>query len=176
MGKIVTINERKGPRFSKKDFTYKISIDELYEQFHIRYPEYKITKKEFEHLWLDILVPEINNQIVNNPLGFKCPFYVGELKLQWLPYRPKAYDFAHKDKTAEKVPLINLTNGGKVHKLKWERRNAVRYNRWLQFYGFTHSREIDRMAKKKLAENPDDMRVSRVTLGGAKYGLGPLKK
>ena len=176
MGKIVTISDRKGPRFRRKEYTYKISIDELFEEFIKNYPEYKLTKKEFQHIWLDILVPEIQNETVNNPLGFKAPFYIGEFKLQWLPYRPEKYDFDHKTKTGEEVPRINLQNGGKYHKLKWERRNAVRYNRWLQFYGFTHNREIDRLAKKKLAENPGDMRVSRVTLGGAKYGLAPLKK
>lgn len=176
MGKIVTISDRGGPRFRKTKYTYKISISEVYEKFKKDYPEFTISKKEFESIWLDILVPEIQNEIVNNPLGFKTPFYNGELKLQWLPYKPKKYDFDHKTKTGDEVPKIDLKNGGKVHKLKWERRNAVRYNRWLQFYGFTHNREIDKLVKNKLNSNPGDMRVSRVTLGGDKYGLSPLNK
>lgn len=175
MTKTVTISDRQGPRFRRGKFTYKISSKELFEEFKKNYPEYNINQKEFEHIWFDMLVPEIQKEVVINPLGFKAPFYIGELKLQWLPYRPEKYDFDYKTKTGDEVPRINLQNGGKVHKLKWERRNAVRYNRWLQFYGFTHNREIDRLAKKKLAENPGDMRVSRVTLGGAKHGLAPLK-
>ena len=176
MAKTVTINDRKGPRFKRGKFTYKISTEELYQEFKKNYPEYDISKKDFEYIWLDLLVPEIQNETVNNPLGFKTPFYIGEVKLQWLPYRPEKYDFKHKLETGEKVPRVNLQNGGKYHKLKWERRNAVRYNRWLQFYGFTHNREIDKLAKKKLSQNPGDIRVSRVTLGGSKYGLSPIKK
>jgi len=176
MKKIVTIGTSKGPRFSKKDYTYKIGILELFTAFQKNYPEYNISQKEFEHIWLDLLVPEIQNQAVNNPLGIKLPFYIGEIKLQWLPYKPNKIDFNYKQREGEDVPLISLKNGSKVHKVKWERRNAVRYNRWLQFYGFTHNRDIDKLARKKLDENPNDLRVSRVTLGGAKYGLAPLKK
>jgi hypothetical protein len=176
MSNTILVSSPKGPRFSKLKYTHKISTKELFEDFQKRYPEYDIDLKEFEHIWLDLIAPEIQKEAALNPLGIKLPFYVGELKLQWLPYRPKEIDFNHKDRQGEIVPLLNLMNGGKVPKLKWERRNAVRYNRWLQFYGFTPSREIEKLAKKKIEENPNDLRVSRVTLGGAKYGLAPLKK
>ena len=176
MKKIVTIGTVCGPRFKKTPYTHKIKTQELYDEFQKTHDDFNISLKEFEHIWLDILVPEIQEQVVMNPLGFKMPFYVGELKLQWLPYNPKKIDFNHKLNTGEEVPLMNFKNGNKSPKLKWERRNAVRYNRWLQFYGFNPARGIDKLARKKLMENPNDMRVSRVTLGGAKYGLAPLKK
>jgi|LakMenE01Jun11ns_1017448.scaffolds.fasta_scaffold9946141_2 hypothetical protein len=170
------ISSPKGPRFVKTEYMYQIFSDDLYNTFIKDYPEYKnISKDEFKRIWINILAPEIRKESIKNPLGLKLPFYNGELKLQWLPYRMKAPERKHKKETGEDIPIIYLNTQNKIGKVKWERRNAVRYNRWLQFYAFEPHREMEKMAKKRIDES-NDIRVSRVTLGGAKYGLAPLNK
>lgn len=168
LGRIVT---PKGPRFSKKSFVHHIITEELFSKFKKNYPEFNISFREFKRLWIEVLAPEIREQVINNPLGFVTSFYCGELKYQWLSYKPKSIDIPYKSKTGEEVPLVNMNHGNKVPKIIWERRNAVRYNPMLQFYGFDPHREMFNKAKLKQENANVSLRVARATLGGKKYGL-----
>lgn len=143
------------PRFSKIKFKITIFTPELFERFKKEHEIYKdMTWEEFEKRW-DEICETIQEETVKNPLGVKLSGFLGELKYQYLPY---------KIKTLEKY--INLNTRGKIGKIKWERRWAVKFNKILQFYGFTPNRKMTSLAKNYTDESPEKLRVSRITTGG----------
>lgn len=163
----------KGPRFRKEKYIHNI-LDSCYNRFKTDYPEFDISEDEFLRIWNKVISPEIRKEAGTNPLGIKLPYYLGEIKVQWLPYILK------KDKVIidSNTPYdkLDLMNGGKTPTVKWERRNAVRYTRMLQFYAYDEDRKIKDIAKVREKETPEDIRVSRVTLGGEKYGLSSKRQ
>jgi hypothetical protein len=152
-------NNVKGPRMKKGRFSSSVITKDLFKRFKQKHPEHQIDWKTFSEKWEEI-AGIIRDEVVNNPLGVKLGFYAGELKLQYLPYKFEAKDQASGDKH------INLTTRGKVGKLKWERRWAVKFNKMLQFYAFDATRKLTKMAKEKILDSPEAPRVSRNTLGG----------
>lgn len=168
-----------GPRMKYKEFTTDVVNKELWKEFKKEYPEHvDMTYKQFKDFWNEI-AETIRIETIKNPLGVKLPSYAGELKLQFLPHRfqspvrdPKILQ--------ETGPInhINLLTRGKVAKIKWERRWAVKFNRMLQFFGFEPVRSLRDDAREHIDANPDSLRVSRNTLGGDSVWrrLVPLKK
>ncbi len=164
--KPIYINNTKGPRMRKGKFSTNIVSKELHKEFTESFPEYKNMKwDEFYQTWKD-LAEMIRHETVNNPLGIKLGSYTGELKLQYLPHKFKAVDQANSNELGKEVLHTNLVNRGKVGKIKWERRWAVKFNRMLQFYAFEETREINKLAKDYIDNNSEKLRVSRNTLGG----------
>lgn len=158
--------DRKAPRMKKGKFSKMVVTIELWKKFIIAYPEHKnMGWREFYSNWEDI-AKTIRDETITNPLGVKMEKFTGELKLQYLPYKFKGEDYATSELLGEKVNNLNIETRGKVAKLKWERRWAVKFNKMLQFYAFDETREMNRMAKKYIIENPDALRTARVTLGG----------
>lgn len=150
----------------KAQFSTQLITKDLWKEFIKKFPEYKEMKwDEFYEGWKDI-AQTIREEAVYNPLGVKMGSYTGEIKLQYLPYKFKADDPFLSEQMGEKVQNVNLVTGGKVAKIKWERRWAVRFNKMLQFFGFEPTREINHMAAEHTKENPEKIRISRNTLGG----------
>jgi hypothetical protein len=170
---MMQVMSNKGPRFRKEKYIHNI-LDTSYNRFKNDYPEFDTSEEEFLRIWNKVLAPEIRKEIGNNPLGIKLPYYLGEVKAQWLPYILKKDKMVTKEGNTS-FDKLDLTNGGKTMVVKWERRTAVRYTRMLQFYAFEADRKIKDIAKKREKETPEDIRVSRVTLGGNKYGLSSKK-
>jgi hypothetical protein len=108
----------------------------------------------------------IRSEGVMNPLGVKLSAYLGEIKTQFLPYRYETTDINASNEEGERIKHLNILTRGKVAKIKWERRFAVRFNQMLQFYGFEPHRDMNKLAKTYIPENIDKIRVSRTTLGG----------
>lgn len=159
-------NDRKAPRMRKAKFSKMVITKELFKRFKEEYIEYKdMSWDEFFQNWKDI-AETIRHETIYNPLGTKLEKFTGELKLQYLPYKFKANSFNDSEELGEKVNFLNITTRGKVAKLKWERRWAVRYNKMLQFYAFNETRELKEMAKNYILSNPNGLRTSRNTLGG----------
>ncbi len=159
-------NDRTAPRMRKAEFITNIVTRKLWEDFRKSSPEYKdITWKEFHSKWEEI-AETIRSEMVNNELGVKLGAYTGELKLQYLPHKFEAADLTKVDELKEKVSHLNLVSRGKVAKIKWERRWAVKFNKMLQFFAFEGTRDINTQAKKRIDEHPEKLRVARNTLGG----------
>jgi len=159
-------SDPKAPRMKKGDFSITVVTKDLWKQFKIEHPEYsKLTWDEFYQYWKDISYT-IRKEVVENPLGVKLGSYTGEIKLQYLPHKFKAEDPRATQDLGERVNHLNITNRGKVAKIKWERRWAVRFNKMLQFFAFKATREIEDLANKYILDNPDKLRVARNTLGG----------
>lgn len=150
----------------KGAFSQQVLTKELYESFINKMPEYKdMTWHEFRDIWKDIS-ETIRQEVVKNPLGVKLPKYTGEIKLQYLPYKYKAADHFNSQKIGEKINHLNIDEKGKVGKIKWERRWAVKFNKMLQFFAFEPVRELNTMAKNQIDESPENIRMSRGVLGG----------
>lgn len=154
------------PRFTKTEFTKNVITKDSFKEFKVKNPEFsKMKIEEFRRIWRSI-TDKICQDIVYNPLGVKLPHYLGELKCQYLPYNFEAINPKILKDTGEKVPHLNIITKDKVAKIKWERRRAVTSNTSLQFYGFDPHREITTLANKHITENPEKVRISRVTVKG----------
>lgn len=150
----------------KGEFSEQIITKELWKLFRKEFPEHaKLSWKEFYSAWGDI-AEVIREEAITNPLGVKLGSYTGELKLQYLPYKFEAPDPVTSKELGEEVNHVNLVSRGKVGKVKWERRWAVRFNKLLQFFAFEATRELTKAAKVYIDGNPEKLRVSRNTLGG----------
>lgn len=165
-------NDKSAPRMKKGEFSKMVITKDLYKKFLKEFPEYKdMTWREFYDNWLEIAA-QIRHEAIWNPLGVKLGSYVGELKLQYLPYKFKSIDHHAEDGSAH----LNLNTREKVAKIKWERRWAVKFNKILQFYAFDETREMNRMAKKYITLHPEKLRTARVTLGGPSVWRQKMKK
>jgi len=167
MKKPIYTNDRKAPRMRKAKFSKHVINKNMWKEFRQEFSEYKdFTDVELNKIWAEI-AEMIRYETVHNALGVKLGSYTGELKLQYLPNSKfEAVDISTSTELGEKVNFLNLVNRGKVAKIKWERRWAVKFNTWLQYYAFEAHREINVMADKYIDENPDSLRIARNTLGG----------
>lgn len=162
----VKSNDTKAPRMRKGKFSTHVVTTDLWKRFVVDYPEYKdLSLADFRGLWDDI-AETIRYEAIHNPLGVKLGGKTGELKYQYLPHKFKAENIPQSIELGRSVNYLNINTKGKVGKVKWERRWAVKFNKILQFFGFEPHREIVTMAKKYTDENPDSIRTSRNTLGG----------
>jgi len=170
-------NDRKAPRMRKAEFSKSVITNELFKKFKKEFPEYKnLTWKEFYQYWLDI-AKKIRYEVIYNPLGVKLGSYLGELKMQFIPYKFKAVDYGKSIELGEKVPYLNIETKGKVPRIKWERRQAVKFNKILQFYAFDETREVKELAKKYIRDdNVDKIRTARITIGGHSVWRQKFKK
>jgi hypothetical protein len=169
-------NDRSAPRMKKGEFSKLVITKDLYKKFLKQFPEHKeMTWKEFYQNWLDI-AERIRYEAIYNPLGVKLGSYIGELKLQYLPYKFEAKDHKSSAELGEKVNYLNIDSRGKVPKIKWERREAVKRNKILQFYAFDETRELNRLAFGYVEQNPHKLRTARVTLGGHSVWRQKIKK
>jgi hypothetical protein len=157
----------KAPRMRKGSFTYNVVNKNLLIAFRLQYPEYTdYTDKQLNKLWADIATT-IQDEVRLNPNGVKLGGYNGELKFQYLPYKPdEVRDFNNSQVEGQQIKHVNLLTKGKVAKVKWERRLAVKFNKILQFYGFAPSTGLEKGLNKYLIENPEKIRTSRNTLKG----------
>ena len=166
------VHDKKGPRMRKGEFSKSVINKELYKKFIKEFPEYKdMTWSEFYNNWLEI-TKEIRIESVWNPLGVKLGSYLGELKLQYIPYNFEARDRSQNEITNH----INLNTRGKVAKVKWERRWAVKFNKILQFYAFNETRDINKLAYEYVSLHPEKLRVARITTGGPSVWRKKIKK
>lgn len=159
-------NDRNAPRMKKAQFSKQVITKELWKSFKEEYEEYKsMSWADFYKHWCDI-AQTIRQETVENPLGVKLGSYTGELKLQFLPHKFEAIDYPTSAELGDKVKHLNIVDRGKVAKLKWERRWAVKFNKMLQFYAFDATRPLLDAAKDKMQRDSEKLRVSRNTLGG----------
>lgn len=144
----------------------QIVTEFLWREFKKKFPEYKKKSwKEFSEEWGDI-AQTIRTEAITNPLGVKLGSYTGEIKLQYLSNKFKAIDQVVSEELGEKTNLLNLSTKGKVASIRWERRWAVKFNKMLQFFCFRETREMNKMAKIYIDENPEKLRMVRNTRGG----------
>ncbi len=163
------IVNKKGPRMKKGKYSKVVVTRKLFRKFRKENKEYKdMTWDEFFEYWNDI-AETIRQETITNPLGVKLGSYLGELKYQYLPHK-FTRNWRNDNETIQELGLgqryTNIITKGKVCKVKWERRWAVKFNKILQYYAFEGVRELQLMAKDYTLAFPEKIRVSRNTLGG----------
>jgi len=157
--KPVYSNDRKAPRMRKAEFSKMVVTNELFKKFKKEFPEYK------------------RYEAIYNPLGVKLGSYLGELKMQFIPYKFKAVDRGKSDEVGEKIHHLNIETKGKVPRIKWERRHAVKFNKILQFYAFDETRDVKTLAAEYIRnDNVDKIRTARVTISGHSVWRKKFKK
>lgn len=157
----------KAPRMRKGAFIYNVINKELWIAFRHQYPEYiSYTDRQLNKLWADITTT-IQDEVRLNPNGVKLGGYNGELKFQYLPFKwDEVPDKYNTQEEGQPLNHVNLLTKGKVAKVKWERRWAVKFNKILQFYGFSPATKLEKGLSKYILENPEKIRTSRSTLKG----------
>lgn len=168
-------NNRSAPRMKKAKFSKRVITRELYNKFNQQFPEHNLSWEEFYNNWMAI-TERIRYEAINNPLGIKLGSYMGELKVQYLPYKKDTKDEKGSDELGGETNHLNFHSRGRIAVVKWERRQAVRYNKILQFYAFDPTRELQKGASKYVMLNAEKLRISRVTLGGISFWRQKLKK
>ncbi len=159
-------NDRKAPRMRKGQFSKMVVTKDLWKRFIKEFPEYEnLPWTDFYDNWCEI-AERIRYHCIYNPLGVKLGAYTGELKFQYLPHKFKAKDHYNSEQEGMPINHLNLDAKGKVPKIKWERRWAVKFNKILQFYAFDETREINHLAAEYVKTYAPNLRVSRNTLGG----------
>jgi hypothetical protein len=150
----------------KGKFSKSVINKELWKEFKELYPEYgKMSNQDLNKVWGDI-AEVLRIETITNPLGVKLASYTGELKFQYLPYKFEAIAQSESEEAGGSIRHLNVVQKGKVGKIKWERRWAVKFNKILQFYAFEATREMSKLAKQHVSANPEKLRMSRNTLGG----------
>ncbi len=164
--KPVYSNNRKAPRMRKAEFSKMVVTKELYKKFIKEFSEYKDMQwNEFYSKWLEI-AEKIRYEAVNNPLGVKLGSYIGEIKVQYIPYQMEILSREESRRQGEVVNVHNFDSKGKPARVKWERRWAAKFNKILQFYAFNETRELTKAAHEYIVNNPTAIRVARITIGG----------
>lgn len=163
------IPDPKAPRMRKGKFSKLVITKELWKKFTNSSPEYaNMTWKEFSGIWGEI-TEKIRWYAINNPLGVKLGSYMGEIKLQYPTNKVKAKDYGASIKAEEDVYYLAIESKGKVPKIRWERRWAVKFNKILQYYAFKEFRDVNEKARDYVrGGNHNKIRVSRTTTGRRK--------
>ncbi len=158
--------DKTAPRMKKGKYSTSVITNQLWNELREKHPDFKgKSNQDLNKLWND-MAETIRQETVSNPLGVKLGSYTGELKLQYLPYKFKAEDRGTSSEEGQRINHTNLITKGKVAKLKWERRWAVRFNKMLQYFAFGPTRELAKMAEQHIKAHPESVRTARVTLGG----------
>ena len=140
-------NDRKAPRLGKAEFSTNIVNVELYKAWAHDNPDYQLTYKEFILVW-DEIVESIRTEVTINPMGIRLPFYTGDIIVQFLPNKVKSIDQEVSNQEKENLPFLNIITKGKVAKISWIRKHAIKFNTRIILFAFQQSRVIN----KKLAE------------------------
>ena len=162
MKKRVYKNDLSLPRLGKGKFSKTLVCRELWKEAVKNNLDYKyLSYEEFYKIWM-LISQKFKDSVIDNPLGVKAPFFIGEWKIQYLPYKLDVTDYNTSQELGEKVPFLNLHSKGKNGKLVWERRLARRYNVMLNMYAFEALQQGFRdEVNKALLANPNKYRISR---------------
>lgn len=143
------------PRLGKGEFSTSVLSKELWKNSKI-----DITWQQFNNILVEIM-EEIKREVCNNPLGVKLPFFLGELKIQYLPYRAETQDTKTSQQIGEVVPYLNLHSKGKIGKLVWERKQARKFNASLDMWAYEPAKYFEEAVANALQTNPDKFRIAR---------------
>ncbi len=156
-------NDRKAKRLGKAEFSTSIVTEELYKQWRKDNPDISLSNAEFNKVW-ESITDKIQSEITTNPQGVKLAFHCGELIMQYLPKKFKAIDPYTSNLIGEKAPFLNITSKGKVGKISWIRKGAVRFNPQIMLYAFDHTRKIAHKAISTFTEKPEIFRNSNMII------------
>lgn len=153
---VIYENNTSLPRLGKSEFSTNIVTSKLWKQSKLN-----ISLEQFMQIWKSIST-QIVHEVTTNALGVKLPFFTGELKVQYLPYKMNTTDIPISTQIGEVVPQMYMLSKGKVGCVVWERKASRKFNRALDWYAFEESQENFRdVVKRALLKNPEMFRVSR---------------
>lgn len=150
------------PRLGKREFSICLINKELWKKAIKDNADYRyMSYEEFLNIWM-LISKKFKDTVVDNALGIKAPFFIGEWKIQYLPYKFENCDYNTSEQIGEKVKHLNLHSKGKSGKLVWERKIARRFNKMLNLFAFEPLQQGFRdEVNKALIANPNKYRISR---------------
>lgn len=154
-------NLPKKPRCSKKEFTYNVVNEQLYDWWISLNPEMKIDYKRFLQIW-KIITDKIKKETVENPMGVKLSHMCGELRVQYLPKQVKAQNYHEEPDPEDRNNYLNINTKGKVAKVMWIRKNAVKFNPFIVYFGYEQHKNINKQIYDFIMKTPELYRSSSV--------------
>lgn len=151
------------PRMKKMEFSSILINREFYAN-EISPKDLGISYEEFLSIW-EKITDKIKQQVSSNPLGVNLPFFLGELKVNYLPYKIPLVDDVSSQEIGIEVPRLYLNSKGKRASIVWERKKARRFNNILNIYAFEPMQATFRDAvRNALKLTPELFRVGKLKL------------
>jgi len=156
-------NDRKAKRFGKKTFIKKLFTYEHFSTWVKLNPEFKEKIKYKDYLKIcKIIINEYSDQIVNNNLGVRLPYYMGSICVKYIDEITKTIiDQKTSDYVNKNIPFLNWNSSGKVAKIIWSTSNDQRFNRMLKYFSFEPCRKMKSKVFQKLKEYPEIFKTNR---------------
>lgn len=147
-----------GPRCGKKEFTHNIINQQVYDRWIDLNPDANISYKRFLEIW-KIIADKIKREIVENPMGVRLSHMCGEMRIQYLPKSVKAQNYFLEEKE-ERPNYLNINSKGKVAKIMWIRKNAVKFNPFIMYFGYEQHKNLNQQAYDFIMKSPELYRSS----------------
>lgn len=146
------------PRCGKKEFSFNVINPQMYERWIDLNPNQEISYKRFLEIW-KIIADKIKQEAVENPMGIKLSHMCGEIRIQYLPKSIKAQNYFKKEE-GERPNYLNINSKGKVAKVMWIRKNAVKFNPFIVYFGYEQHKNISKQATEFINNTPELYRSS----------------
>lgn len=161
-GKIIYKKDLSLPRFTKTEFS-EILVNKEFYKTEIEDRQLNVDSyEEFFNIWC-LIADKVKEQVATNPLGVHLPFFMGDLKVNYLPYKIPLVNDILSQEVGVAVPQLFLNSKGKRASIVWERKEARRFNRMLNLYAFEPMQATFRnRVKEVLRTNPNLYRTGKL--------------
>jgi hypothetical protein len=168
-------NDRKAPRFGKKEFIHHVISKELYSKWIENNEQHKsMSYRDFLNVW-DKITGEIYNQIVTNPDGVRLPYHNGDLQLNYVIGNKKIINHGLSNILGKHTGFLNWNTDKKNARVVWSVDFARKRNKWIKIYGSEIDRKLNKIVFGALQTHPEIFKTSRITKANAIVSL-KLKK
>lgn len=145
------------------EFTSILLTRELYDR-EVANKEIAVSYEEYLQIWT-LITDKVKQQVCTNPLGVNLPFFLGELKVSYLPYKVPSVNNNLSQKVGMEITDTNIHSKGKRGSIVWERKQARRFNNILNIYAFEPTQKTLRdPVREALRENPELFRVGKLKM------------
>lgn len=143
----------KDVRHRKNEYSHIITGHTLYESFIAKYPDYNLTKTEFQKLY-GILMMAYRDEVCTNPQGVKLPFHMGDISQKYV-ITTKLNSIKLKKDLKKDIEYVNLSTNGRQGKLIHGVKQAQRFNETLRYIGFSGTRDFKIQVGKSFKDKPE---------------------
>lgn len=143
-------------RFRKTKYIRNAIDENVFKTWEKAFPEYKdkLTYPEFRKHCNGILGQYID-EIAVNPNGVRLPYYMGDMKLSFIPKIGKVINLKASAQLDKDIPYVNLATNGRIGKIVWSCDNARKFNKYLPIIAFSPSKKLTDVAKTQFRNNPE---------------------
>lgn len=160
-------NDRKAPRFGKKEFVHHVISKEFFKNWLKENPKYShFTYRVFLNHW-DMITQEIHNEILMNPQGVRLPYYNGDMLLSYIHTNKEIINPGVSDKIGKDIKFLNWNTDKKPGKVCWIIDHARKRNKWLKLFGGHIDRKLRIKAFNAFQTHPEIFKTARITHANA---------